>query len=72
MRIGVLGAGYVGLITGACLADMGHYVVCIDIDKQKVDAINNKKTPFYEKGLSDLLKRNNIKATTGYAKLSSE
>ncbi len=66
MRIGVIGAGYVGTITGACLADHGHNIICIDIDQQKVDAINKQKSPFYEKGLSVLLKRNEIKATTEY------
>jgi UDPglucose 6-dehydrogenase len=66
MRIGVIGAGYVGLITGACLAEHKHEVTCIDIDPQKVDAINKQKSPFYEKDLDVLLKRNKIKATTEY------
>ncbi len=66
MRIGVIGAGYVGLITGACLASHGHDIICVDIDRQKVDTINKQKSPFYEKDLAALLKRNKIKATTEY------
>jgi len=71
MRIGVIGAGYVGLITGVCLADHGHNVICIDIDPQKVDAVNKKMSPFYEKDLAVLLKRNEIKATTEYTQAIS-
>ncbi len=71
MRIDVIGAGYVGLITGVCLADHGHNVRCIDIDPQKVDVVNKKMSPFYEKGLAALLKRNEIKATTEYTQAVS-
>lgn len=71
MRIGVIGAGYVGLITGACLADHGHDVICIDIDLRKVDTVNKKMSPFYEKDLAVLLKRNEIKATTEYTQAVS-
>ncbi|MCJ2533784.1 MAG: UDP-glucose/GDP-mannose dehydrogenase family protein [Candidatus Thermoplasmatota archaeon] len=71
MRIGVIGAGYVGLITGVCLADHGHNVICIDIDPQKVDVVNKKMSPFYEKDLAVLLKRNEIKATTEYTQAIS-
>lgn len=66
MRIGVIGVGYVGLITGACLAELGNDITCIDINQEKVDAINKKISPFYEKGLTELLKRNKINATTKY------
>ncbi len=66
MRIGVIGAGYVGLITGACLADQGHNVIFIDVEKQKVDKINKQQPPIYEKDLATLLKRTKIKATTEY------
>jgi len=57
MKISVIGAGYVGLVSGACLADKGHEVVCVDIDKEKVDQINNAKAPIYEKGLTEILNR---------------
>ena len=66
MNISVLGAGYVGLVTGTCLAEFGHQVICIDIDQTKVDSINKGISPIYEKGLSKLLKKNKkkIHATT--------
>jgi UDPglucose 6-dehydrogenase/GDP-mannose 6-dehydrogenase len=58
MTISVVGTGYVGLVSGACLAEMGHHVTCVDVDAQKVDRINRKEAPIYEKGLDDLLDRN--------------
>ena len=69
MKISVVGGGYVGLITGACLAEKGHNVIIIDIDKKKIDAINSGRPPIYEKGLEELLVRNsgkNLLASTGY------
>jgi len=57
MRISVVGSGYVGLITAAGFAEKGHEVVCIDIDKRKVDMINGRKPPIYEKGLKEILDR---------------
>ena len=56
MKISVMGTGYVGLVSGVCLAANGHQVTCVDIDKEKVDKINNGIPPIYEKGLEDLLK----------------
>ena len=67
MRVSIIGTGYVGLVTGACLADKGHDILCVDIDSQKVDKINNGIPPIYEKGLEDLLRRTlkkNLLATT--------
>ena len=58
MRISIIGTGYVGLVTGVCLADKGHKAICVDVDKSKIDTINRGKSPFFEKGLDDLLKRN--------------
>lgn len=55
MKISVVGSGYVGLVTGAGLAKLGHNVLCVDIDQKKVDFINRKVPPFYEKGLKELL-----------------
>lgn len=68
MKICVIGAGYVGLVTGACLADAGNDVVFIDIDSDKVDKINELTPPIYEEGLEEALKRNGerIKATPDY------
>ncbi len=68
MRISIIGTGYVGLVTGACFASKGHDVVCIDIDKERVERINNGVPPIYEEGLDDLLRRcladGRLRATT--------
>jgi UDPglucose 6-dehydrogenase len=58
MKIAVIGMGYVGLVTGACLADMGHKVVGVDKDEDKIDQLSNGKAIIYEVGLQDLLERN--------------
>ena len=61
MNIAVVGTGYVGLVTGTCLAETGNHVICIDIDKAKVDMLNHGKVPIYEPHLDVLFERN-IKA----------
>ena len=58
MKITVIGAGYVGLVTAACLADLGNDVVCNDIDKGKISKLNRGIVPIYEPGLEDLIRRN--------------
>lgn len=58
MRITIFGSGYVGLVTGACLADVGHAVVCADIDDAKVAKLNQGEIPIYEPGLSSLIRTN--------------
>ena len=58
MKITMIGTGYVGSVTGACLADLGHEVVCLDIDKEKIEKFSKGEMPLYEPGLSDLVKRN--------------
>ena len=57
MRVAVIGAGYVGLVTGACLADQGHEVTVVDLDASKVDAVNAGRAPIHEPGLPALLAR---------------
>jgi UDPglucose 6-dehydrogenase len=57
MKISVMGTGYVGMVSGACLAAKGHEVTCVDIDKEKIANINRAIPPIYEKGLEDLLKK---------------
>jgi len=58
MRIAMVGAGYVGLVSGACLADFGHQVVCIDKDQAKIGMLRGGEVPIYEPGLKDLLRKN--------------
>lgn len=67
MNISIIGAGYVGLVTGTCLAEKGHQVTCIDLDEEKVSSINNGQSPIYEDGLETLLQKNvgdRLSATT--------
>src|SRR6201999_2319362 len=58
MRIAMIGAGYVGLVSGTCFSDFGHHVVCVDIDEAKVAALKRGEMPIYEPGLADLVASN--------------
>ena len=58
MKITVIGTGYVGLVTGACLSDVGIEVTCVDIDQKKIDGLKNGVLPIYEPGLEEIVKRN--------------
>jgi len=58
MKIAIIGSGYVGLVTGACFAEVGHEVICVDNDERKVIALRNGKIPIYEPGLDQLVQRN--------------
>ena len=67
MQITVVGTGYVGLVSGVCLSEKGHNIVCVDNDNDKVKSINNKVSPIYEDGLDELLRKNigkNLRAST--------
>jgi UDPglucose 6-dehydrogenase/GDP-mannose 6-dehydrogenase len=55
VRVSIIGAGYVGVVTGACLAEQGHHVICVDLDQAKVDRLNEGKAPIFEEGLDELL-----------------
>ena len=68
MRIVVVGTGYVGLVSGAGLADFGNEVLCVDLDRSKIDLLERGEIPFYEPGLKDLVARN-VRETGGDADL---
>ena len=71
MKVSIIGTGYVGLVTGVCLAEKGHEVVCVDIDQAKVDRIMRGEPPIHEPGLTELLQRNlgrRFSATTDLAR----
>jgi len=58
MNLTIFGSGYVGLVTGACMAEMGNHVVCVDIDEDKIARLNDGEIPIYEPGLDDYVARN--------------
>jgi len=67
MRVSIIGTGYVGLVTGACLADKGHNITCVDVNAERVALLNRAGVPFHEAGLEALVKRNvgrRLSATT--------
>ena len=66
MKIGIIGSGHVGLVTGAGFADLGNEVVCMDDDSQKIDLLKSNKIPFYEPGLFELVKRNRLEGRLHY------
>lgn len=75
MKVTVVGAGYVGLVTGACLAEKGHRVVCVDLDPDRVERINRAETPIHEPGLEELLRNNvpeRLRASTDLSKAVRE
>ncbi len=68
MRLAMIGSGYVGLVSGACFADFGHTVVCVDKDESRIAALEKGKSPIYEPGLDDLLARNNREGRLSYTR----
>ncbi|MBI4423033.1 MAG: UDP-glucose/GDP-mannose dehydrogenase family protein, partial [Elusimicrobia bacterium] len=66
-RICIIGSGYVGLVTGACMAEIGHRVVCVDSDLKKIAALRRGKNPIYEPGLDELLAKHRKSGSLGFA-----
>ena len=58
MKVTIIGSGYVGLVTGACLAELGNTIFCLDIDQKKIDILNSGGVPIYESGLQEMIARN--------------
>ncbi len=58
MKLTIVGTGYVGLVTGTCLADTGNNVICVDIDKEKINKLKNNNMPIYEPDLDTIFERN--------------
>ena len=67
MKITVIGTGYVGLVTGACLSDVGIEVTCVDIDQKKIDGLKNGILPIYEPGLKEIVERNYAKGRLNFS-----
>jgi len=72
MRVCVIGTGYVGLVTGICLADIGNNVICVDIDKEKIEGLKKGIIPIYEPGLEEMVERNLSKKRISFTTEISE
>src|SRR3954465_13780319 len=72
MRICIIGTGYVGLVTGACFAEVGHNVICVDCDAKKVETLKAGGIPIYEPGLDDLVKENVAKGRLTFTTSTKE
>ncbi len=72
MKVTVFGSGYVGLVTGACFAEAGNHVVCVDIDAGKVARLREGEIPIHEPGLDDLVRRNQDKGRLRFTTSAEE
>jgi len=66
-RICMIGTGYVGLVTGACFADFGNSVLCVDVDSEKIELLKNAVVPFFEPGLKEFIERNTARRRLGFS-----
>src|SRR3989338_3171315 len=67
MNITIFGTGYVGLVTGASLANFGHHVLCVDIDAEKIKILEQGDIPFYEPGLKEMVQKNREKKRLSFS-----
>ena len=67
MHVAVVGSGYVGLVAGACLAETGNDVVCVDVDERKIERLRRNDIPIYEPGLEDMVRRNQAEGRLGFS-----
>ena len=72
MRITVFGTGYVGLVQGAVLAEVGHDVLCVDVDEAKVAGLKAGRIPIYEPGLEDIVRKNHAEGRLGFTTDAAE
>ena len=72
MRVAMIGTGYVGLVSGACIADFGHQVTCVDKDGTKISALNAGEIPIYEPGLGELVRTNVAQGRLSFTTALSE
>src|SRR6266853_4648342 len=66
MQVTIIGTGYVGLVSGACIADFGHQVTCVDKDSTKISTLNAGEIPIYEPGLKDIVQSNLEEGRLGF------
>ena len=72
MKISVIGSGYVGLVTATCFADLGHQVVCMDNQEDKIEKINKGLIPIYEENLDELIKKNISKGSLNFSLMNGD
>ncbi len=72
MKLTIFGTGYVGLVTGACLADVGHQVICVDVDAGKIKKLKQGVVPIYEPGLDKVVRDNSVKGTLNFTTSAKE